>query len=381
MSVTAAQGISAGAVACGMKPEGKLDLALVHADAPVPAAAVFTRNRAAAPPVLMSRRHVADGRAQAVVLSSGCANAGTGAAGMEAARQTSGLVADLIGCSPTDVIVCSTGPIGETLPVDRIADGLGRITTDPAGGPLAAEAIMTTDTRPKQAIFRGDGFVVGGMAKGAGMVRPDMATMLAVITTDALVEATTLDRILARAVAVSFNALDIDGCESTNDTVVLMASGAGGVTPGEEDLADGVIQVCRDLSLQMAADAEGASRVVTIDLAGTADDEQALTLARAVADSALVRASFYGEDPNWGRILAALGSAPVPVDPARTAIDYAATAVARDGVAVVADHDAISEKLSGDFTVSITVGDGPGRCSLLTTDLTPDYVRFNGERS
>src|SRR5690606_2714880 len=236
-------------------------------------------------------------------------------------------------------------------------------------------------SRPKEAVARGQGYVVGGMAKGAGMIRPDMATMLAVITTDARLDSATLGRALRRAVDRSFNALDIDGCESTNDTVVLLASGMSGIRPDEEAFGTVLEKVCRDLARQMAEDTEGASRVVTIELSGASDDETALTLARAVADSALVRSSFYGADPNWGRVVAALGSTRIPFDPDAVSVAYAGVPVAENGVDIGADHDRISEKLAGDFTVTVSLGSGPGRCSLLTTDLTPEYVRFNGERS
>lgn len=380
MSVTAAEGFVAGGTACGIKPEG-LDLALVDAGRPVPAAAVFTANTAAAPPVHLSRRHVADGSIRAVVLSSGCANAATGAAGARAAESTAIAVAERLGCRPGDVIVCSTGPIGGVVPVERIEAGLGHLALTEDGGADAARAIMTTDSHPKEETVAGDGFIVGGMAKGAGMIRPDMATMLAVVTTDAVATPGVLDRVLRRAVGRSFNALNVDGCESTNDTVVLLASGASAVEPDEETLSAAVEGVCRRLARQMAQDAEGASRVVEIALSGAADDATALSLGRAVADSALVRASFYGADPNWGRVVAALGSTRLPFDPLAVSVAYAGVTVAEGGVDAGADHDRVSEKLGGDFTVTVSVGDGPGACSLLTTDLTPEYVRFNGERS
>jgi glutamate N-acetyltransferase / amino-acid N-acetyltransferase len=381
VSVTAAEGFVAGGAAVGIKAGGLLDLALIDAGRPVAAVGVFTSNTAAAPPVHLSRRHLEDGKARAVVINSGCANAATGEAGMAAAESTAAVVASHLGCEATDVVVCSTGPIGRVAPVAKIEEGLGRLELDRNGGAAAAEAILTTDSRPKQETVRGDGYVVGGMAKGAGMIRPDMATMLAFLTTDARVETPVLRSVLQRAVSRSFNALDIDGCESTNDTVVLLASGASGVTPAPEDLASAVELVCRRLARQMAEDAEGATRVVTIELDGAADDETALVLARAVADSALVRSSFYGADPNWGRLVAALGATRMPFDLDAVSVSYQGVVVAEKGTDAGADHDQIANKLSGDFTVGISVGVGPGSCSLLTTDLTPDYVRFNGERS
>lgn len=381
MSVTAAAGFVAGGVACGIKGDGLLDLALVDAGSVVPAAALFTANTAAAPPVHLSRRHVADGRLRAVVLSSGCANAATGAAGLEAAGATAVAVADRLGCDPSDVLVCSTGPIGAVVPVDRIRQGLASLQLSAGAGTAAARAILTTDSRSKEEAVRGGGFAVGGMAKGAGMIRPDMATMLAVLTTDAVADGQVLDTALRRAVDRSFNALNIDGCESTNDTVVLLASGASGVAPDIDDLSEAVEMVCRGLARQMAEDAEGASRVVTIDVRGASDDETALRLARAIADSALVRSSFYGADPNWGRLLAAMGSARIPFSVSDVSISYAGVMVAEDGVDAGVDADSLSSKLEGDFTVEIGLGAGPGSCRLLTTDLTPEYVRFNGERS
>jgi glutamate N-acetyltransferase/amino-acid N-acetyltransferase len=381
MSVTHPQGFVAGGTSCGIKGNGLPDLAVVAADQPVPVAAVFTRNIAAAPPVVVSRRHLAGGSARAVVINSGCANAATGEAGLAAARGMAEAVAQRLGCLPTEVMVCSTGPIGDVVPLDLVAPAVARIDLTVAGGPAAAAAILTTDSHAKQTEVTASGFTVGGMAKGAGMIRPDMATMLAVITTDAVATPAALDAALRRAVNRTFNALNIDGCESTNDTVVLLASGVSGVQPPPDELANAVEEACRSLAHQMAADAEGASRLVTIEVEGAADDDTALRLARAVADSALVRASFYGADPNWGRLLAALGATRIPFDPAEVDIAYASIAVAQGGVGTGADPDAVAEKLTGDFAVAIAVGSGSGRCSLLTTDLTPDYVSFNSERS
>ncbi len=386
MSVTAAKGFRAGGIAAGLKPDGALDLALVMADRAVPAAAVFTRNGAPAAPVQVSRRHLAeDLGVRAVVLNSGCANAGTGEPGMKAAVETARAVATEIGCLPEEVLVCSTGPIGDVVEVGLITGALpdlvGQTLASAAHGTAAATAILTTDTVPKEATYRGAGFVVGGMAKGAGMIRPDMATMLAVLTTDAAADRETLQSILGRAVAVTFNCLDVDGCESTNDTVVLLASGEAGDVDVEA-LEDGVEAVCRELARAIAADAEGATRVVTLRIRGAADDDAARRLGRAVADSALVRASFYGSDPNWGRILAALGAARIPFDPQKVTVRYEGTVVARDGMSMPdVDHDALAATLRGDFTVEVVVGDGLGEAEILTTDLTPEYVTFNGERS
>ena len=383
--MVAARGFRAGGVAAGIKASGDKDLTLIVAEAPVAAAGIFTTSRTAAPPVDVTRRHLADGRARAVIVNSGAANAGTGAAGEQDAVAMATAAAAALGCDASDVLVCSTGPIGGRLPLDRIRSGLpplvGTLGDAPEHGEAAARGIMTTDSVPKSAVSGGDGWIVGGIAKGAGMVRPDMATMLAFLTTDALVDADTLAAVLGPAADVTFNSLNIDGCQSTNDTVLILASGASGVTPDERDFAQRVETVCRDLALQMAADAEGASKVVTLRIGGAADDASARRLGKAVADSSLVRASFYGADPNWGRIFAALGVAGEQVDRECISIAYAGTIVCREGVGVEFDEEALAERLDQDFIVDIDVGIGTGAATIVTTDLTPDYVVFNGERS
>lgn len=387
MSVTAAKGFRAAGVGAGIKPAGDLDVALVVADDGSVGAAVFTMNRAAAAPVTLSRRHLAAGPAvRAVILNSGCANAATGEHGDSVVLATVQEVAEAVGCAPDEVLVCSTGPIGARLDATAMARGVrlavAALAATPDAGGAAARALMTTDSVPKEAVSAGAGFLVGGMAKGAGMIRPGMATMLAVVTTDAAVEPAALDAALRLAVDESFNSLDIDGCESTNDTVVVMASGASGRMVSGGELAAPLGDVCRSLARQIAVDAEGASRVVRLAVRGAADAAAARMLGRVIADSALVRSSFFGGDPNWGRIVAALGTAPVAVDPARVAIAYEGVVVAEGGAPVGADLDAVAATMaSGDFTVDVTVGDGTGVCEVLTTDLTPDYVRFNGERS
>jgi glutamate N-acetyltransferase/amino-acid N-acetyltransferase len=385
MSVVAPAGFLANGLGCGIKPDGVPDLALVVAEGRVPAAAVFTRSLTASPSVLLSRDRIASGTAAGVILNSGCANAGTGEAGMRASRRMAESAGEALSVDEESVLVCSTGPIGSVLPVERISDavpslvrGLGRTEVH---GRAAAEAIMTTDSVPKQAAIGGDGWSVGGMAKGAGMIRPDMATMLAVLTTDAVVGHDTLSQVLQASVDVTFNSLNIDGCQSTNDTVILLASGSSGVAPDASEFASAVEDACRSLALQMAADAEGASKVVVLEVRGALSDAEARRLGMVVADSALVRSSFYGADPNWGRVLGALGVAGVPVDVSSVEIAYEGTVICSGGVGVAVDEDALSERLTGDFTVGIAVGDGPGTATVVTTDLTPDYVVFNGERS
>ncbi len=387
VSITAPKGFASTGVAAGIKPKGVADLALVVGSPATIGAAVFTKNQAAAAPVILSRQHLASSpQTRAVLLNSGCANAGTGEAGMAAARASAAVVARSVGCSTEDVLVCSTGGIGATLPVSRVlngvADAVPNIGTSAQDATAAAMAIMTTDSVPKESMHATSGFSVRGMAKGAGMMRPDMATMLVVLTTDAVVDPTELDRALSTAVDASFHALNIDGCPSTNDTVILLASGDSDVRPEPEVFTEVVSTVCWDLANQLAADAEGASRVVMIDVVGAVDDAEARRAGRLVADSALVRAAFFGGDPNWGRLLAALGATDVKFDPLEFGIAYAGIDIAREGVAVPHDKQALHHAIAtGDFSVTMTIGSLAGKARVITTDLTPDYVTFNAEYS
>jgi glutamate N-acetyltransferase/amino-acid N-acetyltransferase len=386
VSVTAAVGFSASGVAAGIKPDA-LDIAVIVADEPVPTAGVFTLNQAAAAPVVLDRESL--GRSalkRGIVINSGCANAATGDQGIANSLAMAGTLADQIGCEPGDVLVSSTGTIGPQLPMDLVLPGIrfaaSRISTTEESAVLAARAILTTDSVIKQSVAGGDNWVVGGMSKGSGMVRPNMATMLAFITTDALVEPTVLNDVLRSAVDVSFNSLNIDGCESTNDSVIVMASGASRIVPDHDQFASVMEEVCRDLALQMAADAEGASRVVTIDVNGASDDGSARALGRTVTDSALVRSSFYGGDVNWGRILGALGTSVIDIDPARITVGYEGVTVFEEGMVAAFDEPDLLETIeAGDFSITIDLGDGDGRAIVVTTDLTPEYVAFNGERS
>ena len=295
-------------------------------------------------------------------------------------------VGSLLGCAADDVLVCSTGTIGTFLDDAAVAEGIEAavpaLDSSRIAGGQAARAIMTTDTVPKETVVTGDGFVVGGMAKGAGMVRPDMATMLAVLTTDAIVAPDDLAEGLHTAVDRSFHALNIDGCGSTNDTVIVLASGASGVEPDPLDLAGGLTGACRHLTEQLAADAEGATRVVALRVTGAKDDVTARNAGRAITDSALVRASFYGGDPNWGRLLGALGASDIDFDPMLVSVSYQGVPVATGGLAAEHDEESLLAALAaGDFVVAIDLGLGSGEATVLTTDLTPQYVRFNGERS
>jgi glutamate N-acetyltransferase / amino-acid N-acetyltransferase len=385
VSVVTPAGFVAAGVACGIKEDGRADLALVAtADgAPVAAAGVFTQNLVVAAPVTVSRRHLAatGGRAAAVVLSSGNANAGTGARGEADAEQMCALVAGEIGAAADSVLVCSTGLIGYELPMDRLATGIPALVAargaDPGRGVAAAEAIMTTDTRCKQTVVRGDGFVVGGMAKGAAMLAPNMATMLAVLTTDALVEPDTLRAVLRAGVADSFNAMTIDGCTSTNDTVLLLANGRAG-RPDPEAFATAVGEACFDLASQMVGDAEGHTKVVTVRVTGAASDDDARRAARKVAESQLVKCSWFGGDPYWGRVASDLGTAGVALDPAALAIAYGGTVVTRGCVGVDHDAAAVAAHMAGehlDLHCDLGVGDGAAR--VLTNDLTYGYIDEN----
>jgi glutamate N-acetyltransferase / amino-acid N-acetyltransferase len=387
MSVTAPLGFEAAGVSCGIKHDGAPDLALLVGAEGTIGAGVFTVNRAAAAPVRLSRRHLAAGPGvRTLVVNSGCANAATGSAGDAAALTMATASAGVAGCAPEQVLVASTGTIGSVLPIDAVLSGItaagGALRTGRDADLAAATAIMTTDTVPKLASSSESGVTVGGIAKGAGMVRPDMATMIVALTTDAVVTPDQLDTSLRAAVDDSFHALNIDGCPSTNDTVVALASGASGAALAHEQLTKMMTAVCRDLARQLAADAEGAVRVVTIDVAGASDATQARDLGRWIADSALVRSAFHGGDPNWGRIVGALGATPAPVDLDAVRIAFAGVTVADNGVAADFDEPALVASLaSGDFTVTVDLNGGPGRASILTTDLTPDYVRFNADRS
>ncbi|HET6809619.1 MAG TPA: bifunctional glutamate N-acetyltransferase/amino-acid acetyltransferase ArgJ [Acidimicrobiales bacterium] len=392
MTVTRPAGFVAAGGGCGIKPGGAFDLAVVAtADgAPVPGAAVFTSNRACAAPVTLSRRHLAAsaGRVAAVVVNSGNANAATGAPGLADAARMAELTAKGIGCAAEEVLVCSTGLIGFRLPMDRLEAGLPAVVAARAAGPeagdAAARAIMTTDTRPKVVARTGNGFVVGGIAKGAAMLAPDMATMLAVLTTDAAVEPVPLRAMLRDAVAASFNRLSVDGCTSTNDTVIVMASGASrsGPAPDSDEVARALADACADLAQQMADDAEGATRVARVIVTGAADDTEAAIAARKVAESQLVQCSLHGADPYWGRVVSELGSAGVAFEMDRVEVSYGPVTVCRGGVAVDHDRDAVAAHLAERHVeLRADLGLGPGRAAMLTTALSPAYIAENERTS
>lgn len=368
-------GFVASGVACGIKESGAPDLALVAtADGrPVPAAAVFTTNLAAAAPVQVSRAHLAatGGYASAVVINSGNANAATGRAGYEQAERMCALVAERLGCRAEEVLVCSTGLIGIPLPFAAVESGIGPLVAaaQPTGFPEAARAIMTTDIAPKD-VARGDGFTLRGIAKGAAMLAPHMATMLAVLATDAAASSDELRAALLAAVADSFNALSIDGATSTNDTVIALAAGSAGRQAG---LADAVAGVCGELATLMADGAEGATRRVRIRVRGAASVEEARRAARKVAESQLVQCSIYGGDPYWGRIVSELGSAGVAFDIDRVSVAYDGIEACRAGVATGAAVPAMGRVV--ELTADLGLGDGAA--TVTTTDLTPEYIAEN----
>jgi glutamate N-acetyltransferase / amino-acid N-acetyltransferase len=384
MSVTSAGGFRTAGVAAGIKANGALDLALVVNDGPVRAAAgVFTRNQVKAAPVLWSEQVLTSGRLYAAVLNSGGANACTGPKGFQDTHATAERVATVLDCGAAEVAVCSTGLIGERLPLDALLSGVDKaaasLAATPDAGLAAATAVLTTDTVPKQAAVSGAGWTVGGFAKGAGMVAPSLATMLCVLTTDAAVDSSTLNTALRRATSETFERLDIDGACSTNDTVLLMASGASGTTPDEDEFAAAVQQVCHQLVMSLQADAEGVTKEVTITVRGAADNADALVAARAVARDNLVKTAFFGSDPNWGRIAAAAGASPATVR-ADTLDIWINGVLLCQGGTVAADRS--KADLSGrQITVEIDLHLGDGQATVLTTDLSHGYVEENSAYS
>ncbi|MGH4015270.1 MAG: bifunctional glutamate N-acetyltransferase/amino-acid acetyltransferase ArgJ [Pseudonocardiaceae bacterium] len=384
MSVTVAKGFRAAGIAAGIKASGGLDLALVVNEGPSQlAAGVFTRNQVKAAPVLWSAQVLTGRRLRAVVLNSGGANACTGPRGFQDTHATAERVAEVLDCGAIDVAVCSTGLIGARLPLDAVLTGIdaaaAALAATPQAGLAAATAVLTTDTGPKQAAFTGVGWTIGGFAKGAGMVAPSLATMLCVLSTDAVVDELTVDQVLRCATTATFERLDIDGSCSTNDTVLLLASGAAGVTPDPGEFAAGVRQVCHDLVRGLQADAEGVTKEVAISVRGAAGNADALAAARAVARDNLVKTAFSGSDPNWGRIAAAVGASPATVQ--SDALDIRINGVLLcQGGAVAADRT--QADLTGrEVTVEIDLHLGDGAATVLTTDLSHGYVEENSAYS
>ena len=391
--ILAPPGFMASGIAAGIKPSGRKDVAIIAAERPVPTAAVFTQNAMAAACVQTSRDAVANGRAQAIVINAGNANACTGEQGTRDARAMAEATAAEVGASAADVIVASTGVIGVPMPMDAVRSGIvdAAAALDNATGDAAAEAIMTTDTFAKQLAVRVEvedmRITVGGMAKGSGMIEPDMATMLGFITTDAPLSSQACDAALRAAVGVSFNRITVDGDTSTNDMCVLMASRAadedrtieaGG--PGFEEVSSAITHVAQELAKMIARDGEGATSLVEVTVSGAACVEDADAAAREIANSPLVKTAVFGNDPNWGRIIMALGNSGAQVDPARVDVSIAGVLTCENGMAVEFDRDAAVEALGEkDVTIHVELHQGRDSATVWTCDLSYDYVRINAE--
>lgn len=383
MTVTSAKGFRAAGLAAGIKASGNPDVALVVNEGPLDvAAAVFTSNRFAAAPVLWSRQAVSDGSARAVILNSGGANACTGTQGFADAHEMAERTAESLRASGVeigagDVLVCSTGLIGELLPMARVRAGIDAAVEalSDTGGADAARAIMTTDSVPKTAQLTTGGFTVAGMAKGAGMLAPTLATMLVVITTDAVVDADLADTAVRVASSLTFDRIDSDGCMSTNDTVLLMASGASGVTPDPGSFTDAVTEVCADLARQLIADAEGASKDIEITVRGAASETDALVAARAISRSNLLKCALHGEDPNWGRILSALGTTSATFESDHVNVAINGVWVCRGGG--VGEPRDLVDMSDRRVLIDVDLGAGSFEATILTNDLTADYVHEN----
>jgi glutamate N-acetyltransferase/amino-acid N-acetyltransferase len=389
VTVTTPKGFRAGGVAAGLKTSGGKDVAVVVNDGPdATAAGVFTGNRVKAAPVLWSQQVLKGGVVRAVVLNSGGANACTGSQGFRDTHATAEHTAAVLrgGAKPVligagDVAVCSTGLIGEMLPMGKLLPGVNAAVKalKPDGGAAAAEAIMTTDTVAKNAVARGDGWSVGGMAKGAGMLAPALATMLVVLTTDAVAGSEALDAALREATRLTFDRIDADGCMSTNDTVLLLASGASDVQPAQEELTAAVHAVCHDLAQQLIADAEGATKHIAIEVLGAASEDDAVEIGRTVARNNLVKTALFGNDPNWGRILAAVGTTRAAFEPDRVDVAVNGVWVCRGGAAA---EDRSKVDLSGrDVTISVHLHEGEMTATIWTTDLSHAYVHENSAYS
>ncbi|MFF2974133.1 bifunctional glutamate N-acetyltransferase/amino-acid acetyltransferase ArgJ [Streptomyces albidoflavus] len=382
MSVTAAQGFTAAGIAAGIKANGNPDLALVVNTGPRRSAAgVFTANRVKAAPVLWSEQVVKDGQVAAVVLNSGGANACTGPQGFQDTHATAEKAAEILGEGAGDIAVASTGLIGELLPMDKLLPGVetAAAALSAHGGEKAAIAIKTTDTVHKTAVVTGDGWTVGGMAKGAGMLAPSLATMLVVLTTDADIDSDTLDRVLRGATRTTFDRIDSDACMSTNDTVLLLASGASGKVPGEAEFAEAVRTVCDDLARQLIGDAEGASKDIRIEVTGAASEEDAVQVGRTIARNNLLKCAVHGEDPNWGRVLSAIGTTDAVFEPDRLDVAINGVWVCKDGG--VGEDRSLVDMRYREVTITADLHAGDASAVIWTNDLTADYVHENSAYS
>jgi glutamate N-acetyltransferase/amino-acid N-acetyltransferase len=385
VSVTAAQGFRAAGVRAGLRAHGERpDLALVVNDGPTQVAAgVFTRNQVKAAPVLWSQQVLVEHDLRAVVLNAGGANACTGPDGFGDTHRTAEKVADVLGCGAIEVAVCSTGLIGERLPIEKLLAGVDVAAAELAdgeeAGTAAATAVLTTDTVDKQAARSRHGWTVGGFAKGAGMMAPSLATMLVVVTTDAVVDAATADAALRAATSMTFDRLDIDGATSTNDTVLLLASGASGVEADATAFTEVLTEVCDELAKGLQADAEGVTKRIAVTVTGARDDRDALLGARTIARDSLVKTALFGSDPNWGRIAAAVGASEAYVDPQSLSVTVNGVLLCEAAAAV---GDRSKADLSGpEVTVDVDLGLGDGRATVLTTDLSHAYVEENSAYS
>ena len=380
MSVTAPLGFRAAGAVAGLKASGDRDVAVVINDGPSrAAAATFTSNRVKAAPVLWTQQVVEGQRVRAVALNSGGANACTGPLGFQDTHLTAERLADALGDSAGEIAVCSTGLIGERLAMDKILPAIDACVADASrgGGLAAADAIRTTDTVVKISFRRteGAGYAVGGMAKGAGMLAPALATMLCVLTTDAELDAGDLDAALRTAVRVSFDRLDTDGCMSTNDTVLLMASGASGVRPDPGEFTSLLTEVCSDLARQLQLDAEGAGKMIAVEVIGAASEDDAVIAGRAVARSNLLKCAIAGADPNWGRVVSAVGTTSAQFEPDRLNVAINGIWVCRNGCA--GDERSKVDMSARDVTITVDLSAGPNAATILTTDLTAEYVHEN----
>ncbi|MGW2211824.1 bifunctional glutamate N-acetyltransferase/amino-acid acetyltransferase ArgJ [Streptomyces sp. NPDC001781] len=382
MSVTAAKGFTAAGIAAGIKQNGNPDLALVVNTGPRRAAAgVFTANRVKAAPVLWSEQVLKSGQISAVVLNSGGANACTGHQGFQDTHATAEKVGEVLGRGAIEVAVCSTGLIGVPLPMDKLLPGVEKAAASLSehGGEKAALAIKTTDTHHKTAVVSREGWTVGGMAKGAGMLAPGLATMLAVLTTDADLTDAELDKALRDATKVTFDRVDSDGCMSTNDTVLLLSSGASGITPGHDEFADAVREVCADLGRQLIGDAEGASKDIKVEVINAAGEEDAVEVGRSIARNNLLKCALHGEDPNWGRVLSAIGTTKAAFEPDRLNVAINGVWVCRNG-SVGEDRDLVDMRYR-EVHIVADLAAGTETATIWTNDLTADYVHENSAYS
>ena len=386
MSVTAAEGFHASGLHSGIK-KSRHDMALIAtADRqPVACAAVFTQNKFAAPPVEFDRARLAEneGRVAGIVVNSGNANAGTGREGLKDAASMAAVAAKAAGVEERHMLVCSTGIIGTPLPMDVILAAIPRLaaTLSLAGAEDAALGILTTDSRPKQAVIQSNGFTLGGMAKGCGMIAPNMATMLAFLTTDATMDPGLLQRALVDASDATFNTLNVDGATSTNDSAFLLASGRRDV-PDAQEFADAVHRLCQDLTLQMARDAEGMTKMVMLRVTGAASDAEARAAAKVIAENNLVKCSWYGSDPYWGRLLAAAGSAGVAFETGKTMVAYGGIRVAEAGAPLPHNAGAVAAHMSNEqVEIEVSLGLGSGQAQVIGIDLGPGYIKENSVTS